>query len=176
MFAVDGKRRSGSAAGGEVSYDGTAPGREYSVVNGRILFRRCRILHNPCMRPSPTCAIRGAIQDANFAERTWCRDLEMPEYDDFQEIAHCGGQATFHIICDDHGRKSYSIGFRHSRPVPAAVIVLYALAPQGIPVADFSIGGIRQGFNPSCPEGCFRSLWDRIRDSAGATNTLVDRR
>ena len=79
----------------------------------------------------------------------------MAKYDDFQEIAHCGGQATFQIICDDQGRKSYSIGFRHSRPVPAAVIGVYALAPQGIPVTDFSIGGIGQGFNPPCPEGCF---------------------
>ena len=78
----------------------------------------------------------------------------MPEYDDFQEIAHCGGQATFQIVCDDQGRKSYSIGFRHSRPVPAAVIGIYALAPQGIPVGDFSIGGIGQGFNPPLPEGC----------------------
>lgn len=78
----------------------------------------------------------------------------MPEYQDFQEIAHCGGQATFQIACDDQGIKSYSLGFRSSRPVPAAWVGIYALSPQGIPMADFRIGGIGQGFDPPCPDGC----------------------
>jgi hypothetical protein len=79
----------------------------------------------------------------------------MPEYQDFKEIAHCGGQATFHIRCGPDGRRSYSLGFRHSGPGPAAFIGIYALPPQGIPVADFQMGGIGTPFEPPCPEGCF---------------------
>jgi predicted nucleic acid-binding Zn-ribbon protein len=82
----------------------------------------------------------------------------MPEYEDFKEIAHCGGQATFHIRCGVDGRRSYSLGFRHSGPGPAALIGIYALAPHGIPVADFQMGGIGQPWDPPCPEGCFPVL------------------
>ena len=78
----------------------------------------------------------------------------MPEYDDFQEIAHCGGRVTFHITCDAQGNKAYAQGFQHDRPTPAAWVGIYALAPQGIPVADFQIGGIGQGFNPQPPKSC----------------------
>lgn len=79
----------------------------------------------------------------------------MPEYEDFQEIAHCGGRMTFHITCDAAGNRSYAQGFEGSSPRPAAWVGIYALAPQGIPVADFRIGGIGQGFDPQPPEGCF---------------------
>ncbi len=80
----------------------------------------------------------------------------MTEYaDDFQEIAHCGGQATFHITCDANGNKAYSQGFRHSRPSPASWVGIYALAPQGIPVSDFRIGGIGQNFDPPPQPGWF---------------------
>lgn len=78
----------------------------------------------------------------------------MPQYRDFEEIAHCGGQATFHIRCAADGRQSYSLGFQDSGAGPAAVIGIYALAPQGIPVADFRMGGIGTPFEPPCPEGC----------------------
>jgi DNA-directed RNA polymerase subunit RPC12/RpoP len=78
----------------------------------------------------------------------------MPQYRDFEEIVHCGGQVTFHIRCEADGRQSYSLGFQHSGAGPAAVIGIYALAPQGIPVADFRIGGIGTPFEPPCPEGC----------------------
>jgi hypothetical protein len=79
----------------------------------------------------------------------------MPEYEDFEEIAHCGGQATFHIRCDVDGQRSYSIGFRHRSPRPAAVIGIYALAPHGIPVADVQMGGIGQPGSPPLPKDCF---------------------
>jgi predicted nucleic acid-binding Zn-ribbon protein len=79
----------------------------------------------------------------------------MPEYKDFQEIAHCGGKVTFHIACDAEGHRSYSQGFRHDRPTPAAWIGIYAWAPHAIPVADFRIGGEGQGFDPQPPENCF---------------------
>jgi hypothetical protein len=82
----------------------------------------------------------------------------MPEYEDFQEIAHCGGQATFHIQCDVDGQRSYSTGFRHGGAGPAALIAIYALAPQGIPVADVQIGGIGQSSNPTPPADCFLVL------------------
>jgi hypothetical protein len=79
----------------------------------------------------------------------------MAEYEDFHEIAHCGGRATFHIINDAEGRRHYMHGFQHDRPVPAAWVGIYALAPHAIPVADFRIGGIGEGFDPPPPEGCF---------------------
>ncbi len=72
----------------------------------------------------------------------------MAEYKDFQEIAHCGGKATFHIVCDEAGRRTYAGGVTHSRPVPAAWVGIYALLPHGIPVSDFQIGGIGSGFQP----------------------------
>lgn len=79
----------------------------------------------------------------------------MAEYEDFQEIAHCGGRATFHIVCDANGNRSYSQGFQHDRPTPATMIGIYALAPQGIPVSDFAMGGIGQGFEPQPQAGWF---------------------
>lgn len=82
----------------------------------------------------------------------------MPEYDDFQEIAHCGGQATFRVRCDANGQRSYSTGFQHNGPGPAALVGIYALSPQGIPVLDFRMGGIGQPFEPPCPEGCLSVL------------------
>jgi hypothetical protein len=78
----------------------------------------------------------------------------MAEYDDFQEIAHCGGKATFNITCDAGGRRNYSLGFSAQSPKPAAWIGIYALAPHGIPIEDFRLGGIGQGSDPP-PEGCF---------------------
>jgi hypothetical protein len=79
----------------------------------------------------------------------------MSEYEDFKEIAHCGGRATFNIVSDATGNRSYSQGFQHNRPTPASWVGIYALAPQGIPVSDFQIGGIGQGFNPQPQAGWF---------------------
>lgn len=74
--------------------------------------------------------------------------------DDFTEIAHCGGQATFAVRCDQEGRVSIAAGFRGSSPTPMAMITIYATVPQGFPVSDVKMGGIGQAFEPSCPEGC----------------------
>jgi hypothetical protein len=72
----------------------------------------------------------------------------MAEYDDFREIAHCGGRIVFRIERLEDGRRTYSISVHHDRPTPAAIIGIYALAPEGIPVGDFRIGGIGQIADP----------------------------
>ena len=77
----------------------------------------------------------------------------MPEYQDFEEIQHCGGKATFHIRCDADGRKTFSVGLRHDRPGPAAWAGMYASIPNGIVMSDFIMGGIGQAWNPPMPAG-----------------------
>jgi len=78
----------------------------------------------------------------------------MPEYQVFEEIAHCGGQITFNVTCDAQGNKAFRISLRHARPVPAAWAGIYALASHGIPVSDFRMGGIGQEWDPPLPPGC----------------------
>jgi hypothetical protein len=80
----------------------------------------------------------------------------MVEYArDFQEIAHCGGEATFSVRCDAKGGRSVASGFRHSRPTPAAWVGIYALSSyQALPMGDLMMGGIGQAFTPPCPSGC----------------------
>jgi hypothetical protein len=82
----------------------------------------------------------------------------MSEYEDFQEIAHCGGRVTIIIKCDADGQRSYAERLQHSRPGPAAWVGIYALAPQGIPVLDFKMGGINQPWDPQPPPSCFAVL------------------
>lgn len=77
----------------------------------------------------------------------------MTEYPDFQEVAHCGGRATFHFVCEPDGRRTFALGFQHDRPTPASWVGIYALAHHAIPVADFRIGGMGQGFDPQPLEG-----------------------
>jgi hypothetical protein len=60
---------------------------------------------------------------------------------DFREIAHSGGKITFRIVSESNGRRGYQVTFSGSRPVPMALFAIYAL-PQGIPVANLSLGGI----------------------------------
>jgi hypothetical protein len=72
---------------------------------------------------------------------------------EFEEIAHCGGQVTFHLVTRPDGGRSYSIKWSHSRPGPAAVFAVYAL-PQGIPVASIQLGGIGQPWAPPPFPGC----------------------
>jgi hypothetical protein len=79
----------------------------------------------------------------------------MPEYEDFQEIAHCGGRVTIQISCDAQNQRSYALGFTHSRPTPASWIGIYVQAPHGNPVADFRMGGMGQEFDPPPPQGCY---------------------
>jgi hypothetical protein len=78
----------------------------------------------------------------------------MPEYEDFQEIAHCGGKVTIHVESDSEGRLAYRTGFQHDRPGPASVIAIYALMPQGIPMADLQLGGVGPPADPQGPDGC----------------------
>jgi len=73
---------------------------------------------------------------------------------EFEEIAHTGGQVTFHVVTQPNGRRSYQVGWQHCRPVAAAIIAVYAL-PMGIPVSTINLGGIGQPWNPPPVPGCF---------------------
>jgi hypothetical protein len=79
----------------------------------------------------------------------------MAEYGDFKEIAHCGGRTTFRVVCDAEGRRSCSQAIQGDRPGPAAIVGIYALAPQGIPVSNLAMGGIGQPFEPQPQPGWF---------------------
>src|SRR5262249_50255969 len=72
----------------------------------------------------------------------------MSEYEDFQEIGHCGGRVTFIIKCDENGRRTYAQRIQNSRAGPPAWGGIYALAPQGIPVPDIKVGGIKEPWDP----------------------------
>lgn len=74
--------------------------------------------------------------------------------EEFQEIAHCGGQYTVNIKTSDDGRRGIQLGMRHSRPTPASFTAIYSL-PQGIPVGTIQLGGIGQQWNPSPFPNCF---------------------
>ena len=52
---------------------------------------------------------------------------------EFEEIAHSGGQITFEINTYEH-RPGYQVSFASSRPVPTVMIQIYALADSGVPV------------------------------------------
>jgi hypothetical protein len=65
----------------------------------------------------------------------------MKEAQEFEEIAHCGGQVIFNVSTSSEGRRLFQITFQGNRPVPMALYSIYAL-PQGIPVADLPMGGI----------------------------------
>jgi len=66
---------------------------------------------------------------------------------EFQEIAHCGGQFTIDVKTDKDGRREIQFGMRHSRPTPAALFGIYVL-PQAIPVGTIHLGGIGDPWNP----------------------------
>jgi hypothetical protein len=76
---------------------------------------------------------------------------------EFQEIGHSGGQVTFRVVTDQSGRRSYQVGWRSARPVPAALLAIYAL-PQGIPVSPLPMGGIGSPWPASPIPGCFPVL------------------
>lgn len=81
--------------------------------------------------------------------------VNMSQLDDFQEIAHSGGQLIIRIGADDRGRRGYQLTWQHERPVPAAVFAVYAL-PQGIVVGQMNLGGIGSIPNPPPVPGCFQ--------------------
>jgi hypothetical protein len=55
--------------------------------------------------------------------------------DDFKEIAHCGGKFIVTIADDAEGRRGVQLGVEHTRPLPAALFMVWATLPQGIPVS-----------------------------------------
>ena len=77
---------------------------------------------------------------------------------DFKEVAHCGANTTINIACDDEGRKSAAFGIVARRPGPMTAVGVYILLPHGIPVSDFSIGGMGRPSGPPTPEGCVPAI------------------
>lgn len=71
---------------------------------------------------------------------------------EFQEIGHSGGKIQIRVAtAPDSGKKSYQIKYTHSRPVPSALIQLYAL-PQGIPLEEVNAIGFGEPIpSPSVP-------------------------
>lgn len=57
------------------------------------------------------------------------------QYDDFREVAHCGGKVTFEIRTDENGVRAFSVGYCGSSPNPMSLFGVYAL-PQGIACGD----------------------------------------
>src|ERR1700740_2676735 len=79
--------------------------------------------------------------------------LEYPtEMEEFQEIAHAGGKIIFHITHHATTGTNYQIQVQHCRPVPVAMIAIYALA--GVPVAGIKLGGIGDAWDPPPLPGC----------------------
>lgn len=74
--------------------------------------------------------------------------------EEFQEIAHCGGQFTFHVVTNEQGHRQYQVKWQSQRPVPATIFAVYAL-PQGIVVADIHLGGIGQPWNAPPSPDCY---------------------
>lgn len=73
---------------------------------------------------------------------------------EFEEIAHSGGIIKFEVKTDKEGNVSYRIGFSSNRPIPLAIVAVYAL-PQGVPVAVIELRGMGQSSNPPPIPGCF---------------------
>lgn len=67
--------------------------------------------------------------------------------EDFCEIGHTGGKATFTVKCDKSGQISYQIGYSHSSPRPMTLVGIYA-HPDGFACGNIKLGGIGQPFNP----------------------------
>jgi hypothetical protein len=62
---------------------------------------------------------------------------------------------TFDVQVDPTtGNVSYSVGWRHSRPVPASLFAVYAI-PQGAAVDDIQLGGIGTPWNRPPVPGCY---------------------
>ena len=88
---------------------------------------------------------------------------------EFEEIGHSGGKITFSIKTNDKGLRSYQMTYSWSRPVPRAIIAVYAL-PQGVPVEAIQLGGIGQPWNPAPFPGAFQYLLPAIvKGSLGIT-------
>lgn len=60
---------------------------------------------------------------------------------EFQEIAHCGGRITISTETDERGHRLVAFGFRHSRPVAAALFAIVA-DEVGNPIGMMELGGL----------------------------------
>ena len=89
---------------------------------------------------------------------------------EFQEIGHCGGKITFHVVTDADGHQNYQIGYSHSSPTPAGFFAVYAI-PQGVAVDTIQLGGIGTPWNPPPIPGCYPVLI--ASDSEGCTDINV---
>ncbi|MEQ1775126.1 MAG: hypothetical protein ABL891_15220 [Burkholderiales bacterium] len=72
--------------------------------------------------------------------------------EEFQEIGHSGGKITFTIVTDEHGKRTYQVGFSSSRPVPMVLIQIYATW-DGVPFANGSFSGIGGSSDTPPPGG-----------------------
>jgi hypothetical protein len=61
--------------------------------------------------------------------------------DDFQTVDHSGGKITFHFE-DRDGRREFHVSFHHQSGGVSALFAVYAVVPDGIPVATIKMGGI----------------------------------
>jgi hypothetical protein len=68
---------------------------------------------------------------------------------EFEEIAHSGGKITISIVEQD-GRRGYQVAYQSMRPVPMALIGVYALGQSGIPVATYNLAGPDRPPFPGC--------------------------
>lgn len=59
---------------------------------------------------------------------------------DFQEIGHSGGTITFTFGVNEQERDAYSTTYQSIRPVPVALIGIWALCPSGVPVGTYNLG------------------------------------
>jgi hypothetical protein len=78
--------------------------------------------------------------------------------DEFQEIAHSGGQITFYFRMTEDGRQGFQVQYTSSRLVPMVLIGVYALASGGVPVGSIRMGGIGDPWNPPPMPGCLPIL------------------
>lgn len=70
---------------------------------------------------------------------------------EFEEIGHSGGTITFDVRVDDQGRTSVQTTMSSMRPVPVALIGIWALPANGIPVGIYDLGfGSRPPPLPGC--------------------------
>jgi hypothetical protein len=83
------------------------------------------------------------------------RGAALPNREEFQEIAHSGGQIIIRVETNNRGNRIYQLRLQHSRPVPSAIFAFYAL-PQGIVVGQMKLGGIGSTSNPPPFPDCFQ--------------------
>ena len=100
---------------------------------------------------------------------TTTSNISKPE---FEEIAHSGGQVTFHVVTQPDGRRSYQVGWHHCRPVASAIIAVYA--PVGIPVCPVNLGGMGSpGTGPRSLDASLFSSPPTARGNSGSSARLL---